>query len=520
MSKTSSDAERPDVGKTPRRKFVFFGALAAAALLPGTAGAQGRLKKKKKVAEPVDQLPAEPLGAIAPNENVAAFAEWDTGGLSRLVRRVTMGITRAEMTRAQQMGWNGYLNYQLNYTRIDDSVAEAVVASKYPYMSQPSDALFTISQTDNNGVFNQLRDSTLYRAAFSQRQLYQRMVEFWSDHFNQDLDKVQYLLVADQRDVIRKYAMTSVPQIVKASAHSAAMMLYLDQNVSSAKAPNQNYAREIMELHTLGVDGGYTQDDVAELSRIFTGWTVTGRGVFSFLANLHDTGNKVLMGKTFTGQSGAGAIAEGEAAIDMLVAHPSTARFIATKMLKWMVTPTPTESQINAISAVYRATSGDIKSMLRAMLNEEWLSQAPMKLKRPFHLTASALRALNPTVVSLTSLSNSLNTLGHLPFAWDTPDGYPDKLEYWAGNIVPRWSFGSQFSNFNSVSTLQVDTAPYRAGSTAAAIDLIDQNFFGGEMPAVTRTGLTTYINGGTFNDTRMRETIGLALSSNAFQWY
>jgi hypothetical protein len=169
---------------------------------------------------------------------------------------------------------------------------------------------------------------------------------------------------------------------------------------------------------------------------------------------------------------------------------------------------------------VYRATSGDIKSMLRAMLNEEWLSQAPMKLKRPFHLTASALRALNPTVVSLTSLSNSLNTLGHLPFAWDTPDGYPDKLEYWAGNIVPRWSFGSQFSNFNSVSTLQVDTAPYRAGSTAAAIDLIDQNFFGGEMPAVTRTGLTTYINGGTFNDTRMRETIGLALSSNAFQWY
>jgi uncharacterized protein (DUF1800 family) len=511
----------PDIDeKTPRRKFVFFGALAAAAFLPRTARAQGRLKKNKKIAEPVDQSPIEPVGAIAPNENVAAFAEWDTGGMSRLVRRVTMGITRAEMTRAQAMGWNGYLNYQLNYTRIDDSVAEAVVASKYPYMSQTSDALFTISQTDNAGIFNQLRDSTLYRAAFSQRQLYQRMVEFWSDHFNQDLDKVQYLLVADQRDVIRKYAMTSVPQIVKASAHSASMMAYLDQNVSSAKAPNQNYAREIMELHTLGVDGGYTQDDVAELSRIFTGWTVIGRGQFTFQSNLHDTGNKVLLGKTFTGQSGAGAIAEGEAAIDMLVAHPSTARFIATKLLKWMVTPTPSESQINAISAVYRATNGDIKSMLRAMLNEEWLSAAPMKLKRPFHFLVSAMRSTNANVTTATALSNSLTNLGQQLFAWDTPDGYPDKIEYWAGNILPRWSFATTMSNFKSATTVAVDTAAYLAGSPDAAVDLIDQNFFGGEMPLVTRTGLLNYVKAGTFNDTRVRETIALAISANAFQWY
>src|SRR5581483_8427165 len=162
----------------------------------------------------------------------------------------------------------------------------------------------------------------------------------------------------------------TVSQIVKASAHSASMMIYLDQNVSSSRAPNQNYAREIMELHTLGVDGGYTQDDVAELSRILTGWTVQGRGNFIFQANLHDTGNKVFLGKTYTGVSGTNGISEGEAAIDVLLAHPSTARFIATKMLKWMVTPTPSETQINAIAAVYRATGGDIKSMLRAMLND------------------------------------------------------------------------------------------------------------------------------------------------------
>jgi hypothetical protein len=522
MGKQSPDSDAPAVEQTPRRKFVFLGALAAAALLPRTARAQGRTKTKRKVAEPVEHS-REGFAAIEPNENVAPFAEWDTGGLSRLVRRVTMGLTRAELTRATAMGWNGYLNYQLNYTRIDDSVVEGAVASKYPYLALPSDQLFTISQTDNGGIYNQLRESTLYRAAFSQRQLYQRMVEFWTDHFNQDIDKVQYLYVGDLRDVIRKNAMTTVPQLVKASAHSAAMMVYLDQNASSSRAPNQNYAREIMELHTLGVDGGYTQDDVAELSRVFTGWTVQGRGTFVFTPSLHDFGAKKVMNLSIPAtptSTGAAAINEGEQVIDMLLAHPNTARFIATKMLKWMVTPSPTEAQINAIAGVYRATGGDIKSMLRAMLNDEWLTQAPMKLKRPFHYVASALRALNPNVVSLSGMTTQLNTLGHLPFAWDTPDGYPDKLEYWAGNITPRWSFASVLANLNSTSTMQVDTTAYRAGSTAAAIDLIDQNLFGGEMPAATRTGLTTYANGGTFNDTRVRETIALALASNAFQWY
>jgi hypothetical protein len=110
--------------------------------------------------------------------------------------------------------------------------------------------------------------------------------------------------------------------------------------------------------------------------------------------------------------------------------------------------------------------------------------------------------------------------LGHPIFTWDTPDGFPDKIEYWAGNIVPRWGFGTTMSNLNSATTLAVDTTAYRAGSPDAAIDLIDQNFFGGEMPTVTRTGLLSYIKAGTFTDARVRETIALAISANAFQWY
>jgi hypothetical protein len=518
MSREPSDAEQSEVEKTPRRTFVFLGALAAATLIPSAARAQGRTRmRSRRRAEPMVKKPRLEGGAIVPNENVAAFAEWDTGGLSRLVRRVTMGITPGELARARSMGWNGYLNHQLNYTRINDAALESSCAARYPLMSLSSDQLF---DQDGGDIANQLRESMIFRAAFSQRQLYQRMVEFWTDHFNQDLDKVGYLLVADQRDVIRRYAMTSVPQIVKASAHSASMMVYLDQNVSSSRAPNQNYAREIMELHTLGVDGGYTQDDVAELSRVLTGWTVTGRGQFTFNPNVHDRQNKTVLGVAITGQSGPGGQGEGEQVLDLLVNHPSTARFIATKLLKWMVTPTPSAEQVSAIASVYRATGGDIKSMLRAMLNDQWVTAAPMKLKRPFHLAVSALRAVNPNVTSVAPINNSLGTLGHRSFSWETPDGYPDKLEYWAGNILPRWSFASSLSSMNSATTIQVDPGMYRGSSIAGTIDLIDQSFFAGEMPVATRDALTAYVGTATLTDARVRELIGLALASNSFQWY
>jgi len=511
-----SAAEQDPVTRPSRRSFFFFGALAAAAMIPKGAAAQAVRRRR---ISPADTPSSEPLAGIQPNEMVGAFAEWDASG-TRLVRRVTMGMTAAEVQRVNSMGYQGYLNYQLNSSRIDDTAVENAIAAKWPLMSQTSDTLFS---ADAGQVQSQLRDSTIFRAAFSQRQLHQRMAEFWSDHFNQDIDKVGYLLVADQRDVVRKNALGKFSDLLKASAHSASMMVYLDQNASRNTAPNQNYAREIMELHTLGVDGGYSQNDVAELSRVLTGWTVIGRGQFIFRPELHDWGSKTVMGVTIPAGSpslGQDGIKEGEQMLDFLVSHPSTARFIATKMLKWLLTPSPSETQIAAVASAYRATNGDIKAMVRAILNETWLPASPMKLKRPFHFLVSAVRSSNATVTTATTLTNSLTTLGQQLFAWDTPDGYPDKIEYWAGNILPRWSFASTLSTLKSTTTLAVDHTPYLAGSPDAAVDLLDQNFFGGEMPLVTRTGLLSYLKGGTFNETRVRETIALAISANAFQWY
>ncbi|MGH7616945.1 MAG: DUF1800 domain-containing protein, partial [Gemmatimonadaceae bacterium] len=352
-------SEHESAERASRRTFVFFGALAAASLLPRGARAQARTKPRKPV-PPRRQVDA----SIPPGENVAAFDEWDATTTSRLVRRVTMGVTPGETANANQLGWEGYLNYQLNYTRINDDLTESFVGQNWPLVNQTSDQLFS---ADSGQVQTQLQQATLYRSTYSARQLYHRMVEFWSDHFNQDVTKVGYLLVADQRDVIRKNALGRFPDLLKASAHSASMMAYLDQNTSNKNAPNQNYAREIMELHTLSVDGGYTQDDVAELSRVLTGWTITGRGVFTFNPNIHDTGNKVVLGTTIQGQSGAAGINEGEQVLDMLVNHPSTATFIATKMLRWLLDPNPSDAQIATVASVYKATGGDIKAMIRVI---------------------------------------------------------------------------------------------------------------------------------------------------------
>jgi uncharacterized protein (DUF1800 family) len=412
-------------------------------------------------------------------------------------------------------------------------------------------------------AIGQLEQAKLVRAVESNRQLQEVLVDFWSNHFNIDVKKGpdRVLKVIDDRDVIRPHIWGKFRDLLEASAKSPAMLYYLDnasntaardvgpmgqqmmamiqqkitgeappvEDVAKPDAPpkpkkmggiNENYAREIMELHTLGVDGGYTQTDVAELSRVLTGWTETGRGVFSFNPAIHDTGTKTVLGVTIQGQTGAAGINEGEQMLDFLANHPSTARFIATKMLKWLLDPNPSELQISTVATVYKATGGDIKSMIRAILNDSWLPVAPMKFARPFHFVAASLRSTNPTVSSLTTTNAQLNSLGQGLFTWDTPDGFPDKVEYWAGNIVPRWGYGTFLSNLNSAATLVVDTTPYRAGSGAAAVDLLDQNFFGGEMPLVTRNALLAYVGTAALTDAKAREAIALAISANAFQWY
>jgi uncharacterized protein (DUF1800 family) len=499
------------MGATRRSFFQLGAAAAASALLPARkAGAQS----SKRVAAPsprtfqlVQQMEAPPVPAA-----------WKSASL-RLLRRATYAPTAADRAAVAALGYQGWLNQQLKYKRIDDTAVDTFVATNYPLLAG---SVATIYNTEINTVMNQLQQATIYRAAFSKRQLYERMVEFWSDHFNIYVGKVSYLKIIDDRDVIRKYALGRFGDMVKASAKSAAMLAYLDQTTSRVGAPNQNYARELMELHTLGVDGGYTQNDVAELSRVLTGWTIAGRGDFAFTPALHDWGAKTVMGMTIPAgavSQGQAGMKEGEAVIDMLIAHPSTAAFVSRKMIRWLLNSEPTDTQVATIVGVYKVTGGDISAMVRAILNDAWMAAAPARYKRPYHLLVSSMRAAGAAVTATTTVNAQLTAMGHSQFTWETPDGYPDSVEYWSGGAMPRWQMATAMSNYKTTA-ITVDHTPFLTGGVDGTIDQVDQRIFSGEMSAGTKASLRAYLAAGTLNETRVREIIGLALAASDFQWY
>ena len=498
--------------KKSRRDFLRIGTKRGTATSPTATPSAGTVSAAQTAT-------ASPVDASVAHAKLPPLAPW-TDARVRLLRRTTYGPRASDINDVKTVGYQRWLNDQVNFTRLDVSGLDTDVAARWPNLARPGTELVPL---DPNMLRNELAAATMYRAVFSRRQLYERMVEFWTDHFSIDMNKVGYLKVIDDRDVIRKHALGNFGDLLKASAKSAAMLGYLDQNLSRVGAPNQNYARELMELHTLGVDGGYTQQDVEELSRVLTGWTFVAGGQFTFVPARHDFGAKTVLGTTIPATSptiGMEGVKEGERMLDVLLKHPSTGRFLATKLLKWFVTPEPTAVQIDAVAAVYRATNGDIKRMVRATLNEGWLAQAPLKLKRPYHMVVSSLRNTSAIVVNLQGAVGTSAQLGQSLFAWETPDGFPDLMEYWAGNNTPRWAFLTALANSTSTTTFRVGMAPYMTGTADAALDMMNSELFSGEMATNTREQLRAFLVGGTFNEARVRETLGLALCSHEFQWY
>jgi uncharacterized protein (DUF1800 family) len=495
-----------------RRRFFALGAGAVAALASGKA-ADAQTKGGRPSPFPV----ATPAGTDA-------SAAWQDP-LLRLVRRVTMGMSPADIALARQLGYAGYLEYQLNADRIDDSTLESVIATRLPMTQMTLAQLLTADSTEAE---HQLSDATWYRAAFAQAQLRERMVEFWTDHFNININTVGNLKLADDRDVIRPYALATFGDLVRASAHSGAMLRYLNQDTSRTPTPNQNYARELMELHTLGVDNGYTQNDVAELSRILTGWSATRDGTFTFVRSYHDRNAKTFLGRVFPAMASTSSDAlmrgEGDTAIQMLLDHPGTAQYVSFKMARWLLSYTPPQAVVNAAAATFTRTNGDIKSVIRTILTSANLRAAPAKYKRPFHLAISSIRALGVTLANTPNIRNirtRADQMGQAVFTWEQPDGFPDKVSWWSGLVIARWSYTQVLSALTSTTTMRVDTAPFRTPDTAdGVVAQIGARLFGGEMPPSLRTNLLTYLRGGTYNDTRVRETLSLAMAAQEFQWY
>ena len=496
-----------------RRSFIFLGALAAA------------FAPRRVVAQAITRRPAK---SVAPTGRFRTVAQMEVppippawrDNLTRLLRRATYATTAVELTAARKTGYQGWLSQQLKYSRIEDAAVNAAVAAQFPLLSQTVDQLFAVS---SDSVRGQLQQATLYRAAFSKRQLYERMVEFWSDHFNISFPQVNYLKLIDDRDVIRRHALGKFPDLLKASAHSPAMLEYLDNTRNRQRTLNENYAREIMELHTMGADGGYTQTDVRELARVLTGWTLSGRGVFSFDPNGHDFATKTVLGQVLAAMptgAGVAAKAEGDQMLDLLVKHPSTARYVSKKLLRWLLQYDPTPAQIAAVAAVYTKTQGDIPAMVRAVLSPVNVAAATPKFKRPYTFMLSALRAVKPQVSKVATIADRyLRLLGQPMFYWDPPDGYPDKADYWAGGVLQRWNFAVYLTNTSGEITMDINR--FIAVNTPEGVTTaINTEVFGGEMPEKLKGQLLAYLQTQPAPPVaRVREAIALALSSSTFQW-
>ncbi len=499
-----------------RRKFFVAAAAAAMVLNTREAKAQSIRRAKRKLPEPVKGVSL--ALAQAPTPPDTQLNVW-RDPIARLVRRTSLGITKDELTRAQKLGFSAYLEEQLKPSRIDDRETAAFVAANYATIALTPDGM---KGADQNKVLTEIQEATLYRAAFSKRQLYERMVEFWSDHFNIDRDKVGVLKVTDDRDVIRKYALGKFPTLLKASAHSAAMMNYLDQTASRRGNINENYAREIMELHSVGVDGGYTQQDVNELARVLTGWTASGNGIFTYDPQIHDFGPKRVMGTTIPATLPATGLAgksEADSIIAMLAMHPKTAHYIAWKLTKFLLQYDPTDALVSAVQAEFTKTGGDIPAMIRVILTEQNLMAAPPKYKRPFHFAVSAVRALGPSVTSVSVMRGLLDNMGHSLFNWDTPDGYPDRMEFWSGLVLARWNAATALVA-QTGAAFNFDVTPFVGTTAETGATLIIQRLFGGEVPESFRTRLQDFLRSAPTNTARVREAVGLALSSSQFQWY
>ena len=360
--------------------------------------------------------------------------------------------------------------------------------------------------TAQRQVINELMQARMIRAVESERQLQEVLTDFWFNHFNVFVGKgqVRQYLTEYERDVIRPNVLGSFRDLLGKVAHSPAMLFYLDNWQSSTPNPqvrnpdlerrlndprltpqqrqrlqqrlqqlqpaaaqrqtrgiNENYARELMELHTLGVDGGYTQQDVVELARILTGWTIDlprQGGSFIFRPAMHDTGTKTLLGTTF----GSAGELEGERALDLLAAHPSTARHIAFKLAQRFVADEPPQALVDRATKTFRDTKGNLREVTRTILTSpEFLGTEfrRAKVKTPLEFVASAVRATGATLVNAQPLVTALQNLGMPLYGSQPPTGYDTTAVSWVntGALVARLNFAVDIVSTGRVAPQQVN---------------------------------------------------------------
>jgi uncharacterized protein (DUF1800 family) len=410
-----------------------------------------------------------------------------------LLNRVAFGPRAEDVQKVRALGLDRYIDQQLQPERLPDPAVDARLAPlttigmssreigetlALPQLQARRDAP---AASDRNAaplraprvqsasaVMIELAEQKLLRAVYSERQLQEVLTDFWFNHFNVDARKgpERFMLTEYERETIRPRVLGRFRDLLGATARSPAMLFYLDNWMSAAAADNgmqaqrpqnrrglnENYARELMELHTLGVDGGYTQKDVTEVARAFTGWTIDNPrrgGGFSFQPRLHDTGEKTVLGHRIRA---GGGIEDGEQVLDILADHPSTARFIATRLTRRFVSDQPPASLVARAAARFRETRGDLRAVTRAILtSREFKASATYraKIKTPLEFVVSALRMTGAEVGDARPLVRALQQLGMPLYQCQPPTGYSDSADAWvnAGALLNRMNFAAALTS-------------------------------------------------------------------------
>jgi uncharacterized protein (DUF1800 family) len=460
----------------------------------------------------------------------------DDKTVTHVLNRLGFGPSPGALERVRQIGLSAYIDQQLHPERIaDDAMAARLagfttltkssreLAENYfvpalmarreeqrragreapgsppdparPEMRSPE---AMENQRMQRAPIAELSQQKILRAAYSDRQLEEALVDFWFNHFNVFVGKgqVRQYLTEYERDAIRPHVLGRFRDLLGATAESPAMLFYLDnwQSTAAEGAPtaasarpnrrqafprgrqpgglqprrlapgrmppattpppqqtrrrglNENYARELMELHTIGVDGGYTQKDVQEVARAFTGWTIenprTG-GAFRFDPRLHDDGEKVVLGRRI---KAGGGQKDGQQVLDLLAKHPSTARFIATKLARRFVADTPPPALVSRAAARFSQTDGDLREVVRTIVTSPEFFAAEAyraKVKTPFEFVVSTIRTINVEATNVLPLVGALRDLGMPLYGAQPPTGYVDRAETWvnSGALLNRMNF-------------------------------------------------------------------------------
>jgi len=489
--------------------------------------------------------------AILLNVSAAPTVELtETDKIVHLLNRAGYGPRPGDVERVRHKGITAYIEEQLRPESINDTHVDPRLALFDTLKSEP-EYILSRYQRDPRPVVEQLQSQKVIRALYSERQLQEVMTDFWFNHFNVNSGKegVQFVVTTYERDVIRRHALGKFKDLLLATARHPAMLVYLDNVMSSAAGINENYARELMELHTMGVDGGYLQSDVEQVARAFTGWALTTNGLaFQFRKDMHVPGDKTVLEHRIP----SGGVDEGERVLEILTQHPSTANFIATKLVRRFVADTPPPALVRRVAQVYTETDGDIRDMVRAILTSPQFSEPTAiraKAKTPFEAVVSSMRAVNAVLLdSIDSQSaqgamrglpagdivltkqggaririspaiiivRAIQDMGQFPYQYPEPTRYPDRSDYWMSgwSVLHRTRFAVSLVN-NEILGTNVDVGKLNIDSRKTA-DLTEahRKALLAELiaPAVAGTKATTPAPNAVI------EAVALALGSPEFQ--